>query len=259
MCVPSPFPGMDPYLEHPTLWPGVHNGLIAALQLSLAPQLRPRYYVAIEERLYITEADQRVFVGRPDLAVVGQPAAETAPQPAPSASSVLTVQVPLPDEVRETYLEVRETRTDYVLTVLEILSPTNKRPGRGRRLYEDKRMEVLASRTHLVEIDLIRAGAAMPIMGNGRASDYRILVSRGDCRPNAILYAFGVRQPIPPFALPLKPTDQEPPVDLGPILHDLYDRASYDLRLDYRGDPDPPLPPVEAVWADELLRQKGLR
>jgi Uma2 family endonuclease len=154
--VPPPFPGMDPYLEHPTLWPGVHNGLIAALQLSLAPQLRPRYYVAIAERLYITEPDQRVFVGRPDLAVIGLPVAEKALTA--SASSVLTVQVPVPDEVRETYLEVRETRTDFVLTVLEILSPTNKRLGRGRRLYEDKRMEVLASRTHLVEIDLIRAG-----------------------------------------------------------------------------------------------------
>src|SRR5438093_2823360 len=97
MPVPCPFPGMDPYLEHPALWPGVHNGLIAALQLSLAPQLRPRYYVAIEEWLYITEPDQRVFVGRPDLAVIGQPAAEIALKPTPSASSVLTVQVPVPD------------------------------------------------------------------------------------------------------------------------------------------------------------------
>jgi Protein of unknown function (DUF4058) len=259
MLVPSPFPGMDPYLEHPTLWPGVHNGLIAALQLSLAPQLRPRYYVAIEERLYITEPDQRVFVGRPDLAVIGRPAAETVLKPGPSASSVPTVQVPIPDDVRETYLEVRETRTDDVLTVLEILSPTNKRPGRGRRLYEDKRMEVLASRTHLVEVDLVRTGEPMPILGNARASAYRILVCRGDCRPNATLYAFGVRQPIPPFSLPLKPTDQEPTVDLGQILHDLYDGASYDLRLDYEGDPDPPLLPVEAAWANELLHLKGLR
>jgi Protein of unknown function (DUF4058) len=257
--VPSPFPGMDPYLEHPTLWPGVHNGLIAALQLALAPQLRPRYYVAIEERLYLTELDERVFIRRPDLAIVGQPEAETALKPAPPVFSVLTVQVPLPAEVRETYLEVRETGTDYVLAVLEILSPTNKRPGHGRRLYEDKRMEVLASRTHLVEIDLVRAGEPMPIMGNGRASDYRILVSRGDCRPNATLYTFGVRQPIPLFALPLKRVDQEPTVDMGRILHDLYDRASYDLRLNYKGAADPPLPSAEAAWADQLLRQKGLR
>jgi Protein of unknown function (DUF4058) len=145
------------------------------------------------------------------------------------------------------------------VTVLEILSPTNKRLRRGRRLYEDKRLEVLASRTHLVEIDLVRAGEPMPITGHGSASDHRILVSRGDCRPNATLYPFGVRQPIPPFSLPLKPGDQEPSVDLGRILHDLYDRASYDLRLNYTGDPDPPLPSVEAAWADQLLCQKGLR
>ena len=259
MCVPSPFPGMDPYLEHPALWPGVHNGLIAALQLSLAPQLRPRYYVALEERLYITEPDQRVFVGRPDLAVIGQQEIEAAPKPATSEPSVLTVQVPVPDEVRETYLEVRETGTNYVVTVLEILSPTNKRPGRGRRIYEDKRMEVLASRTHLVEIDLIRAGEPMPIMGNGSLSAYRILVSRGDCRPNATLYTFGVRQPIPLFPLPLKPGDQEPTVEVGGLLHELYDRASYDLRIDYRGEPDPPLPSADASWADQVLHQKALR
>jgi hypothetical protein len=146
---------------------------------------------------------------------------------------VLTVQIPLPDTVRKTYLEVRETGTDYVVTALEFLSPMNKRPGRGRRIYEDKRVDVLATRTHLVEIDLIRAGEPMPIIGNGSASNYRILVSRGDCRPNATLYAFGVYQPIPTFPLPLKPGDQEPTVDLGRLLHNLYDQASYDLRLDY--------------------------
>ena len=180
-------------------------------------------------------------------------------QPAPTASSGLAVRVPLPDEVRETYLEVRATGTDYVMTVLEILSPTNKRPGRGRRIYEDKRLDVLATRTHLVEIDLIRTGEPMPILDNGSASQYRILVSRGDCRPNATLYAFGVRQAIPPFPLPLKPEDQEPSVDMGSLLHELYDRASYDLRLNYQGEPAPPLSAEDTLWADQLLHRQGLR
>ena len=87
----------------------------------------------------------------------------------------------------------------------------------------------------------------------------RILVSRGDCRPNAILYPFGVRQPIPAFPLPLQTDDQEPIVDLGQLLHNLYDQASYDLRLDYTGEPDPLLPSADAAWADQLLRQLGLR
>lgn len=250
---------MDPYLEHPTLWPGVHNGLIAALQLSLAPQLRPRYYVAIEERVYVTALGQRTFVGRPDLAVVGHAEAESLLQPTSAESAVLTVQVPVPDEVRETYLEVRETHTDVVITVIEMLSPTNKRPGRGRQLYEEKRLDVLATKTHLVEIDLIRAGEPMLVLGNGSSSDYRILVSRGDRRPQATLYAFSVRQPIPPFALPLRPQDQEPTVDLGRLLHDLYDQASYDLRLDYASDPVPPFAPATAMWVHQLLRQQGQR
>jgi hypothetical protein len=248
---------MDPYLEHPIRWPGVHNGLIAALQLALAPQLRPRYYVALEERVYVTEPEQRLLVGRPDIAVVGSAEAELEPKPYVSESSLLTVRVPVPDEVRETYLEVRETGTDYVIAVLELLSPTNKRPGRGRRMYEDKRLEILASRTHLVEIDLIRYGEPMPLIDHARRSDYRILVSRGDRRPNATLYAFGVRQPIPAFPLPLKAGEQEPQVDLGQLLHHLYDQASYDLRLDYTGDPDPPLSSADAAWANHLLQ--GLR
>jgi hypothetical protein len=257
--VACPFPGMDPYLEHPTLWPGVHNGLIATLQLALAPQLRPRYYIALEERVYVTEPDQSVLVGRPDLAVIGHQEPESTVQPAPSLPPVLTVRVPMPDEVRETYLEVRETGTDYVLTVLEVLSPTNKRPGRGRRIYEDKRLDILATKTHLVEIDLIRTGEPMPIIGNGNTSSYHILVSRGDHRPNAILYAFDIRHPIPTFPLPLKPDDHEPIVDIGELLHNLYDQASYDLRLDYTDAPEPSLPPADATWADQLLRQQGLR
>jgi hypothetical protein len=99
----------------------------------------------------------------------------------------------------------------------------------------------------------------MPIAGKGRGSDDRILVSRGDCRPNATLYVFGVRQPSPPVSLPLKPHERGPSVDLGRILHDLYDRANYDLRLGYTGDPEPPLPLADAAWADRLLREKGLR
>lgn len=257
--MPSPFPGMDPYLEHPALWPGVHNGLIAALQLALAPQLRPRYYVALEERVYVTEADQRDYIGRPDVAIVGSSSADVEPVSAAAEPSVLSVRVPLPDVVRETYLEVRETGSDAVLTVLEILSPSNKRPGRGRRMYEEKRMDVLATRTHLVEVDVVRVGEPMPIVDHDHVSDYRILVSRGDCRPNATLYVFGVRQTIPTFPLPLKADDPEIRVDLGQVLHDLYDRASYDLRLDYSRDPEPPLAPEDTVWADRLLRRQGRR
>lgn len=259
--MPTPFPGMDPYLERPDLWPDVHNSLITALRDELAPLLRPRYYISIEERTYLAGPSGLLFTGRPDAAVVGEPPPVYEPAPAVEATSAgtVTVELPLPDHVRETYLEVRTIDTDKVITVLEILSPTNKRPGEGRDLYERKRLILLGTLTHLVEIDLLRAGEPMTMQGNDRQTHYRILISHSERRPMADLLTFGVRQSIPTFRLPLKRGDEEPVVDLGRLLHELYDRAGYDLRVDYRTEPVPPLEGDDATWADALLRQAGLR
>ncbi len=120
----------------------------------------------------------------------------------------------MPEEVREGYLEIREVATGYVVTVMEVLSPTNKRTGVGRQAYETKRREVLSSPTHLVEIDLLRTGKPMPILNETQQTNYRILVGRGNRRPLAQLYAFNVRQEIPSFPLPLQTGDTEPLVDL---------------------------------------------
>ena len=257
----TPFPGMDPYLERPDLWPDVHNRLIVTLADELAPQLRPRYYVSIEERTYLAGPKGLLFSGRPDVAVVGEPPpvyeAATTVETAPV--SMVTVELPLPDHVRETYLEVRATKTDKVVTALEILSPTNKRPGEGRDLYERKRLILLGTLTHLVEIDLLRAGEPMTMRGNDRQTHYRILISHSERRPMADLLTFSVCQPIPTFRLPLKRGDEEPVVDLGRLLHELYDRAGYDLRVDYRAKSHPPLEGDDAAWADALLRQAGRR
>jgi hypothetical protein len=171
----------------------------------------------------------------------------------------VTVTVPLPETVKEGYLEVREVATGEVVTAIEILSPTNKRPGRGREKYANKRQRVLGSFTHLVEIDLLRAGEPMPILSNGIRTDYRILVSRAERRPEADLYAFNLQNGIPQFPLPLRQGDNEPLVDLQELLHRVYDRAGYDLALDYRRQPVPPLPELDAEWADAVLREKGLR
>lgn len=252
---------MDPYLEHPALWPDVHNRLVAELGNTLGPVLRPRYYVRLEERTYLTEPEGLVFIGRPDLAVERRAAAqaERAGGPSTAPSPVVLVEVPIADAVRETYLEVRTAEAGEVITVLEVLSPANKIPGRGRALYEDKRAAVLATRTSLVEVDLVRAGAPMRVLGAHAASDYRILVSRGHQRPVAELQPFSVQDPIPVFRLPLRRGDDEPEVDVGAVLRGLYDRAGYDLSLDYRADPVPPLSGASAAWAEAVLRQAGLR
>ena len=259
--MPTPFPGMDPYLERPDLWPDVHNSLIAALRDELSPLLRPRYYVSIEERTYLAGPKGLLFSGRPDVAVVGEPPPvyETVTTIETVPVGVVTVELPLPDHVRENYLQVRFADTDKVVTVLEILSPTNKRPGEGRDLYERKRLILLGTLTHLVEIDLLRAGEPMTMWGDEREGHYRILISRSGQRPMADLLTFGVRQPIPSFRLPLQRGDEEPVVDVGQLLHELYDRAGYDLRVDYQAEPDPPLEGDDVTWADALLRQAGLR
>ena len=258
--VRTPFPGMDPYLEQPESWQGFHHNLIAAVALDLAPRLRPRYYVATEERTYLYAPDRATFIGRPDLNVIGpvlqEPRASWSVEPVAGA---VRVELPIPDHVREAYLEVRHVGTGEVATVLELLSPANKHPGEGRRQYAQKRLTVFGSRTNLVEIDVLRAGEPMLMWGNGHDSHYRILVSRARQRPSDDLYAFSVRQAIPDFPLPLQPDEAEPIVELNRIVLDLYERAGYDLRINYRGDAPPPLEGDEATWADVLLRDAGLR
>ena len=261
--MPSPFPGMDPYLERPSLWPDVHASLIIALRDALSPVVGPKYYVAVEERIYLIQPEERRLVGQPDVVVVGErepaggagAAAATATMP---AARIVEVPMPEPEPARLTYLEVREPPGGEVVTTIEILSHVNKRPGSGRRQYEEKRLEVLISFTNLVEIDLLRAYPPMEVrpIDGGEASDYRVLVSRADQRPRAVLFAFSVREPIPAFPLPLRPDEPEPPVDLRSLLDGIYERDAYHRRIDYRKPPDPRLPEADAEWASAILREQ---
>lgn len=261
--MPSPFPGMNPYLENPQLWPEVHNRLIVAISDVLVPQLLPKYRVALEKRVYQSDGDNAILIGIPDVTVQRLPSQTTSPTSNVAVAAPLTkplqVTVPMQMEFREGYLEVREIATKEVVTVIEVLSPTNKRTGQGREIYEEKRQQVLASRTHLVEIDLLRAGQPMPVFGNNIQGSYRILVSRGNRRPRAELYIFNLPDEIPAFPLPLRTGDVEPVVDLQALIGGVYDRSGYDFVIDYSGEPVPPLSEADAAWANALLREKELR
>lgn len=254
--MPSPFPGMDPWLEHPALWPDVHNRLIAAIGDALTPLVRPRYFAAIEERLYKDESADLALVGRADVAIVGRGGESTRPAAAASAAAVLDVEVPVVEEVRETYLELRTVDGGDVVTVIEVLSPKNKRPGGdGRTAYLDKRQAIFHSSTSLVEIDLLRGGARMPLRGNRVvASDYAVMVFRSWNWPRAQLYAFSVKDAVPAVPIPLRRGEDEPTLELGAVLGQLYDRAGYDLRIDYGKPPEPPLDEDAAAWAAARLR-----
>jgi hypothetical protein len=164
------------------------------------------------------------------------------------------VQVPMGLEVRERYLEVREVGTDEVVTVIELLSPKNKRSGTGRLAYEEKRQRLLGSNVHFIEIDLLRRDAPMPIVGDGDGWLYRILVSRCEERPIADLYGFNLQDAIPRIPLPLRPEDREPVIDLQAVFEGIYERSGYEFRLNYRDAlPLPLLSEEELRWVDELL------
>jgi hypothetical protein len=261
--MPSPFPGMNPYLEHPDLWPGVHHWLIIEIARLLSPQLRPKYRVAVEVRMYETSGENSLLVGIPDVTVKQRLTAKDSTMTnvavATQTAQPTQVTIPVPEIIKEGYLEVREVGTEAVVTTIEILSPTNKRSGKGRQMYEEKRHQVLGSRTHLVEIDLLRMGEPLPFFGNNIESHYRILVCRGNSRPYADLYAFNLQDVIPSFPLPLRAGDTEPVVDLQTLLNAVYDISGYDLVIDYTREPVPPLAEPDAAWADALLREQGLR
>jgi Protein of unknown function (DUF4058) len=164
------------------------------------------------------------------------------------------VQLPGGLEVKERYLEVRETETNAVVTVIELLSPKNKRPGKGRSAYEAKRDRILESTAHLIEIDLLRIATPMPLSQDNLPWDYRILVSRSETRPNADLYGFTLRERIPDFPLPLKQPEEFVMIDLQTLLQGVYDRAGYDYRIDYQqAVPLPALSAADQTWVAQIL------
>ena len=167
-------------------------------------------------------------------------------------AGVVLVATPMP--VRVTYLEVRQAPDDRVVTVVEILSPTNKMPGSGRTDYVRKREDILASHVNLVEIDLLRGGRPMPLTTPTPPCHYRILVSRERWRPSARLFPFTVQDAIPKFPLPLLDGDTEIETDVGPLLDAMHHTGRYNMAVDY--DSPPPAPELDAAsrqWLDNRL------
>jgi hypothetical protein len=256
----NPFPGMNPYLEQPELWHQVHNRLIVAIADDLTPQIAPKYRVSIEERVF-KSVDDILLVGIADVAVANRNNTDTGTTlTAAKLTEPSKVRVPIPEQLTERFLEVRATQSKEVVAVIEILLPKNKRSKEGRAAYESKRQKILASATNLVEIDLLRQGESMPIFG-ATAADYSILVSRSYNRPDADLYTFNLKNPIPVFPVPLREGESEPIVDLQRLLNQVYERARFDLAIDYtqplkilRRRSQPQASPEEEAWMREILQ-----
>lgn len=211
----SPFPGMDPYLEQEVLWHDFHERVVPAMAAYLTPQVLPRYIVLIDENVYLHDLPGESLrgVGRPDLPVAhgwnfGVPEAGAWVIEAPA-----DVVLPELDFEGESFLQIRDRQSRELVTVVELLSPTNKRAGDHRGQCLKKRGEILKSSAHLVEIDLLRGGSPLPPIDRP-AGPFSVLVSRVETRPRAGFWPFGLRDPMPTVPVPLKAGDSDARIDL---------------------------------------------
>jgi hypothetical protein len=257
--MPSPFPGMDPYLEG-SLWTTFHFAFGAEIVRQLAPRLRPRYLVLPVERFVIDTFDDIAITANiyPDVGVA-KSARETPAFYAPTATiSPLHLATVIPEAVPHVSIEIRDTANRQLVTAIEILSPTNKRAD-GRMEYLAKRRRILLSTTHLLEIDLLRQGRRLPMRDPLPPTEYFILLSRAENRPISDVWPLALPDPLPTVPIPLLPGDADVPLDLQQTFTATYDLLGYDLAIDYTGVPEPALDGAASAIADSLLHMAGLR
>ena len=267
--MPSPFPGMDPYLERPAHWPGRHVDLIVGIKHALIPSLPRAYVVRTETTVYVNEppAEERVLHARADDAIVvgalpatDRVATSSTTATAPSKRTRFSVAM---DYEKHRHLEIRTADGERVITIIELLSPTNK--DRHRDEYIKKRQDILDAGVHYLQLDLLRAGD--PLLPDGeptQAFDYNAVLVRaertehGGYKREADVWYWHVRDPLPKLPVPLEEDDADLVLDLRAVIDGAYDAGDYSRDL-YRHPPEPPLSPEDQAWAAGLLQAAGIK
>ncbi len=255
--MPSPFPGMDPYLEG-SEWSSVHHDLSSEIARQLAPRISPKYIVRSVRRFVIETHDAVSITTRdisPDVGVL-----EEEPQAAGQPTATATLQAPLrlptviPVQVPQVTVEIRDVAQRHLVTAIEVLSMSNKQ-GDGYREYLDKRGRLLHSTAHLLELDLLRSGKRIPMEAPLPGTPYFIFLSRAGQRPMLDVWPIALAMRLPVVPVPLLPGDADVLLDVQAALESVYDTLRYDLSLDYTRPPDVPLQGSDAAWAAEHLAQ----
>jgi hypothetical protein len=258
--MPSPFPGMDPYLEGPQ-WTSVHAELSVEIARQLSPRLLPRYVARTNERFVMTvpDTDDEIAVSTaavyPDafVAETGIQAKLLRPQfglavmPAP-----LQVATVMPEPVRQYTVEILDVANRRLVTAIEVLSPSNKR-GDSREEYVSKRQRILLGSAHLMEVDLLRSGQRVPMQKPLPASPYFVLLSRAEKRPITEVWPIKLKDSLPPVPVPLLKGDDDVPLDLQAALTAVYDTFGYSVTIDYTRPPIPQLAQEDAKWAQVMI------
>lgn len=252
--MPSPFPGVDPFLESQR-WEDFHTRFITILSELLVPKLRPRYVVDVERHVYVTRGEEEVLrIVVPDAVVVETEhvGRESTVAVGTATLQPVTHRIAIPRH-RQPYLVIRTRRSETVLTVIELLSPWNKTPEAGVAEYLTKRANVLDSSANLVEFDLLRGGRRLPTVEPLQAGDYYAFVSRPRRRPEVDVYAWTLRDPLPTLPIPLDESVPDVLLDLQTAFTMTYDRAGYDYSLDYADSVRPELSMEDAQWLRSRL------
>jgi hypothetical protein len=254
---------MDPWLEHPSHFSGLHSLLVSYAVEFLQPQLLSRgYFVAPNERVWITESRRDVL---PDTGVL-----TWRPDTTAKSTSVLEADKPLRvkkfrSEFRQPFLEIFDDLHHRLITGIEFISPNNKSKTDGRRLYKKKQSELTAARVNLVEIDLLRRGrhiVSVPKALADSAEDWTYLVClwRAEHDEEFDLYPIPLKSRLPKIQIPLKPGDEDAVLDLQAVLNRAYDAGPYRVSVDYsKPPPHGRMNSDDLAWADQILREAGLR
>jgi len=257
--MPSPFPGMDPYIEASGGWEDFHDRMITYIGDAILETVPAHYSVRIQERVTsISVSEGTEKVGIADVGV-------SAPQNGASSGSVKSAGVATIEPVliehasyeplTETYLEIRRRPELELVTVIEVLSPSNKEKP-GREQYRTKRNVLLSQYVHIVEIDLLISGVRLPMKKALPPGDYFAYVSRAEQRFNADVYAWSVWHPLPTIPIPLREPDPDYLLDLSRLFAQTYDRGHYERELNYKADPPSFLRPEDREWAREILAKR---
>lgn len=265
--MPNPFPGMNPYLEDPNEWGDVHHALMTYIRDALQPALPSAYAARLNIRVFVDELQPRI----PDVLVLEKTTRELASAyaVAPTALDVPPPAEPLivyldPIEEHEAFVEIVRLEDEHIVTLIEVLSPTNKKQGEGRSQYLRKQREIFESDTHFVEIDLLAQGLpTLAVLQSERvalpAHRYLINVRRAPDRYRFEVYPIPLQERLPNIRIPLRAPDPDVTCDIQSVLNKAYDNGAYDRLLNYREPPRTILVAEEEKWLDQVLRAKNLR
>jgi Protein of unknown function (DUF4058) len=262
--MPSPFPGMDPYLEG-YLWPDVHQALAGKIRQQLTPLVRPRYTARLA--VYVVEdstPELEVGIMYPDVEVLRTDAthepslptpplsaASTAFQPAPTPASLI-LPILTPVEVQIVRVEIRDTAGNQLVTCIEILSSVNKGEP-GLTAYRRKRQRLYQVGVHLLELDLLRRGSRPLAHPRLPAAAYLLTLTRAHAGVTEV-WPLAVRDTLPLLPIPLLSPDADVILDLPAALTAIYEEAAYDLSIDYAQPPPPPeFSEVDQQWMHTVL------